>query len=192
MSRPAPSRPRTLVLHNGEKAPPTFSPEEMGARVERLRAHLVFRTSWLYTPGGHNFVATMLRLFQGSEPVRVVDDQHGCPTWARPLAEAVAGLLAERDARTLEAHRGLYHLCAAGATSWHGFAAAIRARARPPARAPLYPIRSAEYPVAARRPARSVLCCDRARERLGLALPGWLEQLDGAMPEFNAARADAH
>ncbi len=155
-------------------------------------AHLVFRTSWLYTPGGHNFVATMLRLFQGSEPVRVVDDQHGCPTWARPLAEAVAGLLAERDARTLEAHRGLYHLCAAGATSWHGFAAAIRARARPPARAPLYPIRSAEYPVAARRPARSVLCCDRARERLGLALPGWLEQLDGAMPEFNAARADAH
>ena len=149
-------------------------------------AHLVFRTSWLYTPGGRNFVATMLRLFAGETPVRVVDDQVGCPTWARPLAERVLDLLAGASREHLWRRRGLYHLCGGGATDWHGFAGAIREMAQPPARAPLEPTDTAGFAAPAPRPARSVLDCALARERLGLELPHWREQLAMAMPEFNA------
>ena len=153
--------------------------------------HLVFRTSWLYTPGGHNFVATMLRLFQGSTPVRVVDDQVGCPTWARLLAQAVTDLLATSPASRIDAARGLYHLCAGGHTSWYGFACAIRESATPPARAALERTDTASYGALAPRPAHSVLDCSKARAQLGMWLPPWREQLRAAMPEFIARSAGA-
>jgi dTDP-4-dehydrorhamnose reductase len=150
-------------------------------------AHLVLRTSWLYSPGGHNFVATMLRLFRGETVVRVVDDQHGCPTWARPLALAVLDLLGREEAPRLRALGGLYHLCSHGHTTWHGFAAAVRELMRPPARAPLEAIGTADFGAPAPRPARSVLDCARAQERLRIGLPHWREQLAAAMPEFLAS-----
>lgn len=149
-------------------------------------AHLVFRSSWLYTPGGHNFVATMLRLFQGQGPVRVVDDQTGCPTWARVLAQAVSELLATTAAGRIDAARGLYHLCSAGETSWYGFARAIHARAQPAACAALERIDTSSFGAPAPRPAYSVLDCAKARRELGVSLPHWLDQLQAAMPEFNA------
>jgi len=152
--------------------------------------HLVFRTSWMYTPGGHNFVATMLRLFQGEAPVRVVDDQVGCPTWARLLAQSVSGLLATTQAARIDAARGLYHLCGSGHTSWYGFARAIRERAVPPARAALEPTDTQRFGAPAPRPAYSVLDCGRAQRELGVALPHWLDQLQAAMPEFNAGCVD--
>jgi dTDP-4-dehydrorhamnose reductase len=149
-------------------------------------AHLVLRTSWLYTPGGRNFVATMLRLFRGEAVVRVVDDQWGCPTWARPLALAVLDLLGREEAPGLRALGGLYHLCSRGETSWHGFAAAVRDLMQPPAGVRLEAIGTAEFAAPAPRPARSVLDCRRAAERLGIRLPAWREQLVAAMPEFLA------
>lgn len=149
-------------------------------------AHLVFRTSWLYTPGGHNFVTTMLRLFQGPGPLRVVDDQVGCPTWARVLAQAVTDLLASSPAARIDAARGLYHLCSGGQTSWYGFARAIHESTRPPARALLERTDTASYEAAAPRPAHSVLDCSKARAELGVCLPHWREQLQAAMPEFIA------
>jgi len=148
--------------------------------------HLVFRTCWLYTPGGRNFVTTMRRLFRGEAPVRVVDDQWGCPTCARDVAGAVLDLLAREQADRLRALGGLYHLCADGETTWHGFAAAIRERMQPPARAPLVAIDTATFGAPAPRPARSVLDCSRARARLGIGLPHWREQLAAAMPDFDA------
>jgi len=149
-------------------------------------AHLVLRTSWLYTPGGRNFVTTMRRLFRGAGPVRVVDDQWGCPTWAQPLAEAVLDLLAREDAERLAALGGLYHLCSGGQTSWHGFAGAIRELMHPPARAPLEAIDTAAFGAPAPRPARSVLDCSRARSLLGIGLDPWRQQLAAAMPAFDA------
>ncbi len=149
-------------------------------------AHLVLRTCWLYAPGGRNFVATMRRLFRGESPVRVVDDQWGCPTWAQPVAESVLDLLAREDADRVAELAGLYHLCAAGQTTWHGFAAAIRSLMRPPARAPLEAIDTATFAAPAPRPARSVLDCSRARERLGIGLADWHDQIAAAMPAFDA------
>lgn len=152
-------------------------------------AHLVLRTSWLYAPGGRNFATTMLRLFREPRTVRVVDDQHGSPTCARHLAAAVAALFARADPRETASLQGLYHLCAAGETTWHGFARALYERAQPPPAAALEPIDSARYGAKAKRPARSTLDCTRARERLGVALPHWREQLESVMPELNAAHA---
>ena len=77
--------------------------------------HLILRTSWVYASRGHNFLLTMLRLGAERPELRVVDDQRGAPTWARDIAEATVKLLAAPP-------NGLFHLTAAGETTWHGFA----------------------------------------------------------------------
>lgn len=138
--------------------------------------YLIFRTSWVYGLHGNNFMNTMLRL--GREraelraPLRVVGDQVGAPTWTRHLADVTALVLARRDRPT-----GLYHLAAAGATSWHGYAEAIFAEARSAGLlqdAPLvHRIDSADYPLPAARPANSRLDCTRFRRDFGLDLPDW-------------------
>lgn len=140
--------------------------------------HLIFRTCWVYGARGHNFLRTMLRLAREREALRVVDDQHGAPTWSRMIAETttLALALARRDGQ-----QGTYHLAAAGATSWHGFASAIVAAAC--ARGildratPVRRIASADFPTPARRPANSRLACTRLREDFGLQLPDWESQL---------------
>ncbi len=155
---------------------------------EHLNEHYIFRSSWLYRPGHRNFVTTMLRLFAGSDPVRVVDDQQGCPTWTRCLAESVIefvqrGLL---EPEYFAASSGTYHLCARGHSSWHGFAQAIASKAQPPPLTALQPIASSEYVTPASRPAFSVLDCTLAENRLGLRLPHWKEQINAAMSLFNS------
>lgn len=132
--------------------------------------HLIFRTSWIYSLRGHNFLKTILRLAKERKELRVVADQVGAPTWSRMIAEATAICLARHGGQ-----QGAYHLAAAGETSWHGFAQAIVAAAGLPAR--VAPITTAEYPLPARRPANSRLDCGRIEKDFGLALPGWERQL---------------
>ncbi len=134
--------------------------------------HLIFRTSWVYGLHGANFMKTMLRLGRERSELRVVGDQFGAPTWTRHLADATALVLARKDAPD-----GLYHLAAAGETSWHGYAEAIFATAlecglleRTPT---VHRIASADYPLPAPRPANSRLECTRFRDSFGLALPDW-------------------
>jgi len=82
--------------------------------------YLVLRTSWVYGLHGANFMKTMLRLGRERDELRVVGDQVGAPTWSRHLADATSHVLARK-----EKSDGLYHLAAAGETSWHGYAEAI-------------------------------------------------------------------
>jgi dTDP-4-dehydrorhamnose reductase len=138
--------------------------------------HLIFRTSWVYGLHGANFMKTMLRLGRRScetgDELRVVGDQTGAPTWTRHLADATALILARKDIPN-----GLYHLAAAGATSWHGYAEAIFAAARAAGLMEKLPvvrrIASADYPLPAPRPANSRLDCSRFQRDCGLALPDW-------------------
>ena len=81
---------------------------------------MIFRTSWVYASRGKNFLVTILRLAKERSELRVVDDQHGAPTWARGIADVTAQILRQRDPRT-----GTYHLTAAGETTWCGFAREI-------------------------------------------------------------------
>jgi len=159
-------------------------------------AHLVLRTSWIYAARGQNFLRTMLRLARERDELRVVDDQTGNPTWARCIAEATAGILAQcriqEGAATLRERGGLYHLSATGRATWHGFAEAILDRLRARHGATLrarrvVPIPSAEYPQAARRPPFSVLDCEAAAQTFGVRLPPWREQLYLCLQEFDPA-----
>lgn len=137
--------------------------------------HLIFRTSWVYGLHGANFMKTMLRLGRERDELRVVGDQVGAPTWTRHLADVTALILARRDLPDLP--NGLYHLAAAGETSWHGYAEAIFAEAQRAGLVEKSPvvhrIASADYPLPAPRPANSRLDCSRFTRDFGLALPDW-------------------
>jgi dTDP-4-dehydrorhamnose reductase len=136
--------------------------------------HLIFRTSWVYSPGGSNFLLTMLRLARERPELRVVDDQRGAPTSAKAIAEATVQAIAKRDAPS-----GLYHMTAAGETTWHGFASAIVKAAG--LDVPVRAIRSDEYPVKAARPKNSLLDNTKLRTTFGISLPDWRESLRAVM-----------
>jgi dTDP-4-dehydrorhamnose reductase len=130
--------------------------------------YLILRTSWVYGPRGSNFLLTMLRLARERPELQVVDDQFGAPTSSLAIARATAQLL-RRGAG------GLYHLTAAGAVTWCGFARAILARAG--IATPVRAIRTEDYPTPAKRPRNSRLDCSRLCADFGLSLAPWEEQL---------------
>jgi dTDP-4-dehydrorhamnose reductase len=138
----------------GERATLTASPHS-----------LIVRSAWLFGPGGHNFITTMLRLAEEQERVNVVDDQVGCPTFTGHLADALVEL-AEGSGH------GFLHVAGAGACSWYELARAIFERAGVDTE--LRPCTTEEFPRPAKRPAHSVL----ASERGAPALPSWQEGLD--------------
>ena len=148
--------------------------------------HLVFRTSWVYGPRGRNFLLTMLSL---ADEVRVVADQRG----ARPssLFFAAAPVRAITAIPPAGVASGIYHLSAAGETTWAGFARAIFARAaasRAGFRAPrVVPIKTADYPTPARRPAYSVLSHGKFERAFGFAPDPWEAQLDDCFRQFAPA-----
>ena len=138
--------------------------------------HLILRTSWLYGVHGRNFVKTMLRLARVRERVRVVGDQHACPTSAGDLADAIltlAGRLQSGD--WPEDGFGTFHLTGQGATTWCGLAREIFAAAAPTlGRQPeIEAITTTDYPTPARRPLHSVLDCGRIARVHGIALRPW-------------------
>jgi dTDP-4-dehydrorhamnose reductase len=130
--------------------------------------HLILRTSWVYGPHGSNFLRTILRAARERPELRVVDDQVGAPTTSLAIARATAEVLRHPA-------EGLYHMSAAGQTSWCGFARAILSRAG--IRTPVVAIRSEEYPTAARRPRNSLLDNSRLLEGFGVSLAPWEEGL---------------
>src|SRR5271166_2456309 len=91
-------------------------------------AHIILRTTWVYDIRGKNFLRTVLRLAREKEELRMVGDQYGAPTWARAIAEATAQI----TSRCIQAHGsagggpgGIFHVTAAGQTTWAGFAEQI-------------------------------------------------------------------
>jgi dTDP-4-dehydrorhamnose reductase len=148
---------------------------EEAVRVECAR-HVILRTSWLFAAHGQNFVRTMLRLGASGAPVRVVDDQWGCPTPASDLADVIATIAAAPGPN------GTYHYCGAGAATWHGFAAEIFARAG--MTPDLVPITTAGFGAAAPRPAYSVLDADRIWRDYRIAQRPWGEGLDAVLREI--------
>lgn len=129
-----------------------------------LGAHVIVRTAWLYGTHGANFVRTILRLARERDVLRIVADQHGCPTWSQELAQALVSMCSHMAQQRATFQWGTYHFCGAASTTWHGFAQAIVAEARrfESLRARVVePISTADYPTAAPRPAYTVLDCDK-------------------------------
>ena len=150
---------------------------------------LVLRTSWVYSSCGHNFVRTMLHLAATQNVVRVIDDQHGAPTAASDLARAILDILTSPAAREAA---GLYHVTAAGETTWHGFAAAIFAGwARRGHRvSKLAAITTAEYPLPARRPVNSRLDCSKIERTFGVRLPHLEASLEACLDQIAASEME--
>lgn len=139
---------------------------------------VILRTSWVYSNHGANFLKTMLRLGAERPELRVVADQRGAPTSAEAIAEATVRIL--KHAGAGEWRSGTFHMTAAGATTWYGFAKAIFARAAEP-RPLLVPIGTAEYPTPAARPENSILSNEKFARTFGFRLPDWEQQLDAIM-----------
>jgi len=143
--------------------------------------HLIFRLCWVYGARGQNFLRTMMRLASEREQLRVVADQLGSPTWSRMIAETTS-LAVSRVLRASDRvqYDGVYHLAASGHTSWHGFAQAIVDHMPPETRkcSVVQPITTAEYPLPAKRPARSIMSCEKLERFFNLRLPDWRASLD--------------
>ena len=140
--------------------------------------HIILRTSWVYSPFGHNFVKTMLRLADTRNEMKVVDDQHGCPTYAPHVAKGILEIIEILDNGVpSEDPWGIYNIAGTGETSWCGFARVIFAQSekRGGPIAQVHPITTEQYPTPARRPANSRLNCTKLERVFGIALPDWRE-----------------
>ena len=141
---------------------------------------IILRTAWVYAAEGKNFLLTMLNLGKTRDRLTVVADQHGCPTAAADLADAILAI-ADRIQRDGWDDRfgGVFHAAGTGETTWHGFATAIfEAAARHGARVPVVdPIPTSAYPTPAKRPENSRLDCGHLAQVFGLRLPPWRESV---------------
>ncbi len=126
--------------------------------------YYIARTSWLYGHHGKNFVETMIKV--ADKPLKVVDDQIGCPTWTVELANGILKLLDNKP-------YGTYHVCGSGFTSWYGFAKEIFKQMG--MNVDLSPCKTDEYPRPAKRPAYSVMDNDGICRKWEVALKDYLE-----------------
>ena len=166
--------------------------------------HLIFRTAWVYSTRGKNFLLTILRLATQREELRIVSDQTGAPTWSREIALATTQVLQriynpKQNPPAWHNLGGTYHMTAGGETNWCEFTRAILEEAHKHMQAPaewittatrgtpliarqVMPISTAEYPTPARRPAYSVLSNTRVETVFGIQLPDWQTQLRTVFP----------
>jgi len=155
---------------------------EVAVRTIARRA-IVLRVSWVFTAEGQNFVTTMRRLGAERGEISVVADQHGGPTAADDIADAILAMAPRLIDKTFR-DWGTYHFCGAPPTSWHGFATAVfDGRQGPSVRA----ITTSDYPTKARRPANSVLDCTRIREVFGIEQPDWRASLATVLARLDEA-----
>lgn len=159
--------------------------------------HLIFRTSWLYSMRRPGFLHTVLRHTRAGEPINVVNDHIGSPTWSRFVAEATAlalSCIATGAEFMLDPEEwGVYHVCATGYTSRYEFARAIAMHdphTDPRAGHALTPVPSREFPQPAARPAFSALDSSHFANTFLLQLPHWEEQLACALDADAGAAHD--
>ena len=143
----------------------------------------IIRTAWLYGKHGNNFVATMLRLMNERDEVKVVDDQRGSPTWAFDLASVILALIKAVDGGK-NIPFGIYHFTGEGNITWFDFAKEIYRQGRELGliknECNVKPCTSAEYPAKVKRPAYSVLDKSKIKTALDTDIPLW----DASFKEF--------
>lgn len=134
---------------------------------------LIFRTAWLYSEYGRNFVKTMLNLTSTKSELKVVFDQAGTPTYAQDLADAIHYIL---ENRKMDGNEGIYHYSNEGVCSWFDFTKAI-AEIAGNTSCDIQPCHSDEFPSPVKRPAYSVLDKTKFKTTFGLRVPYWTDSL---------------
>lgn len=145
--------------------------------------HLIFRTAWLYSEFGKNFVKTMLNLTATKSQLKVVFDQVGTPTYARDLADVILTALEDYkltlnlDPGTMNYSKsGIYHFSNEGVCSWYDFTKLI-AEIVGNDNCDIQPCHSDEFPSPVKRPAFSVLDKTKVKETFGIRIPYWTDSL---------------
>lgn len=153
--------------------------------------YLIFRTSWVYSIRGHNFLLTILRLAQERDELSIISDQVGSPTPARLIAETTLLCLqhTSKEKHSGEFKSGLYNLTASGYTNWYGFANEIlKVAARMPSfqlkTKDIMAITSDEYRTSARRPMNSRLATAVLQEKFDVIMPVWDRALSLCLDEL--------
>ena len=152
-----------------------------------LEKYFIIRTSWLYGLQGNNFIYTMLRLFKERNLVKVVDDQWGSPTYTVDLAEAILKIIEDDSV-----NYGIYHFTNEGMTSWYEFARTIYKKAKRLGllernkKVEIQPIKTEDYPTAARRPGYSVLSKEKIKREFNLKIRDWNEALEDFLVSLSA------
>lgn len=141
---------------------------------------VIIRTAWLYSPHGHNFVKTMIKLGREKENIGVVFDQIGTPTSATDLADAIKSVLFARQWIP-----GIYHYSNEGACSWYDFAKAIH-RIAGITTCNVLPLLTCDYPTAATRPAYSLFDKSLIKKTYNITIPYWEESLAKCMARMVA------
>lgn len=135
--------------------------------------YLIFRTAWLYSEFGKNFVKTMLNLTSTKPQLKVVFDQVGTPTYAYDLAKAIFEII---ENRKFEGNTGIYHYSNEGVCSWYDFTKTI-AELAGNTDCDIHPCHSDEFPSPVKRPAYSVLDKTKVKETFGINVPYWTDSL---------------
>lgn len=134
--------------------------------------YLIFRTAWLYSAYGNNFVKTMRRLTNERDTLNVVFDQVGSPTYAADLASIIYNVI---ESRLFSEHQGIYHFSNEGAISWYDFAQAICELSGNHCN--ILPCHSNEFPSKVTRPSYSVLDKTKVKNDFNITIPYWKDSL---------------
>ena len=192
----------TDYVFDGEKADPyieadTTNPQSAYGRskcagevaiAESGCKALIFRTSWVFSSHGSNFIKTVIRLAKERDGLGMVADQIGAPTSAELIADVTALSIAAFRKGTLAP--GLYHLTASGDTSWHGLATYVVGKLQSAGVAlkthaeQIRPIATEEYPLPAKRPKNSRLDTGKLSLALGLQIPHWTKYVDRTIEQL--------
>jgi len=154
--------------------------------------HLIFRTSWVYAARGGNFAKTMLRLGQERDKLTVINDQVGAPTGADLLADITAHAIRQvtQPSDLSDTYAGIYHLVAAGETSWFDYAKHVLAQAQlvQPAlkikATEVLPVPTSAFPTPARRPHNSRMNTNKLQRVFGLTPPPWQTGVNRMLAEI--------
>ena len=155
---------------------------------ESAGKHLIFRPSWVYGARGNNFAKTMLRLATERDSLTVIRDQVGAPTGADLIADVTAH--AVRTVQVAPELSGLYHLVAAGETSWHGYACYVIKTAQKMGQKlkitvdAIAPVATSAFPTPAKRPENSRLNTGKVEANFALTLPHWQIGVTRMLTEF--------
>ena len=138
--------------------------------MQTTKKYYLVRTAWMYGKHGNNFVKTMLRLAKEQDELKIVDDQIGCPTYAKDLVNAIKELI--------EQPHGIYHITNDGQCSWYGLTIEIMKLKR--MKINLVPITTDQYPLPAKRPKYSILINTKTKKlrHWKKALKEYLEEVE--------------
>jgi dTDP-4-dehydrorhamnose reductase len=150
--------------------------------------HLILRISWIYSMRGQNFLTRMLQMAREQSELRIVADQFGAPTWSRTIAELTTHAIAQsRGQKSISdwwhEKTGTYHLAAQGRTTWCGFGQAIVSHPSIVPKPIVMPIESKDYARPARRPANSLMSCERWVRTFSCCPPSWDKALELCQPD---------